>query len=213
MKQTTTGFKKYFLTGLAAILPLWITIYILWVIFKLIGSLTAPFLRPIYTFWLGKEITPILLRLSSFVLTLFIIYITGLIASNIAGKRFLLFIEKLFIRIPLLRPLYSAVRKLVQYIFTEKVTYRSVVVVEYPRKGTYSMGFVTSEQVISMYNPDKVELISVFIPTTPNPTTGVFLLVPKDDVIPVDITLDEAFKIIISGGVILSGAITFRKNE
>lgn len=189
--------RRYFLAGLVAILPLWLTLYILWLLFKLVGNITRPFLGPILGLFFEREPVVFLVRISSFILTLLIVMFAGMIATDIAGRKLLLSLENMLTRIPLLRDIYLFVRKLTQYVFTKKQQYRQVALLEWPLKGVMSMGFITSEFVSS----DNRKMVTLFIPTTPNPTTGWFFIVPEEKIIPLDLNADDAMKMIITGGM------------
>lgn len=197
--------KKYFLTGLVTILPLWITVYILWLVFKLISSFTYPILSPIVHSLnlFEREQINWLLRLVSFFLTLIIIYSLGLIASNLVGKKFLLRIETYLFRLPVLKDIYQAIRKLVQYLFIKRPVFQQVVLVEFPSPGIHSIGFVTaetSEELITKTLNKK--LVNVFIPTVPNISTGFFIMVSPEKIIRLNIPFDEALRLIVSGGIL-----------
>jgi len=199
-------FKKFFFRGLVIILPLWITLYIVWLLFNLIGGFTRPFLKPIvFAFFQEKEYVKFILDLISFFLTIFVIYIGGVLTTNIFSKKILLNIENILLHIPILKGIYSGAKKLVEYLSGTKDFYKSykkVVLIEFPRKGIFSIGFITNEIIL---NENK---LCVFIPTTPNPTTGYFLIVSNEDIIPLDITIEDAIKMIVSGGIILPKKFT-----
>ena len=202
-------FKKFFVSGLIAILPLWLTLYILWILFTWIGSLTRPFLRPIFYLVVEKETDiTLLLQITSFFLTLIVVYLVGVLVTNIASKKLMVSMENILLRIPILRSIYLAVRKLIQYLFSAQQQfkeYRRVVLLEFPKKDVYQIGFVTSEQIMTDKSGNK--LVCVFIPTTPNPTTGWLAIVSEQELIPVKLNIDQAIKMILSGGIIHPGTI------
>jgi len=195
-------FTRYIITGLIALLPLWITLNILWLLFKLISGIFTPIINPILAIFLPDAESAFLSRLTSFFLTIGVVWIVGVIATNLAGRRILIKLENLLIRLPILKDIYVASRKLIVLIFTKKTAFRKVVLVEFPRKGMYSLGFITSETVGEVQEKTKEDVINVFIPTTPNPTTGFFLMVPKKDVINLNMSVDDAIKMIITGGLV-----------
>jgi len=203
LTKFTSKIQRYFLTGLIVILPLWITIVVFKFAFKWISGATKPVLEPILELFFEKEPRAFVISVLSFFLTLIVIYIVGILASNIVSKRILLLFENLLIRIPILREIYTSARQLIQLLFVKKKIYRQVVLIEFPRKGIYSIGFVTSE----IGKENKSDLVTVFVPTTPNPTTGFLLVLPKQDITPIDINIDDAIKLIISGGIITSERI------
>jgi len=176
-------------------LPLWITLYVVWLTMGLAGSMVSPILKIIF---LGR-IPLIAIKALSFFSSLFIIWLIGLIAANIMGKKMLLLLEKLLIKVPFIKDVYGSSKQLVKYFSEEKVNFKSVVLVEFPRKGIYTIGFITNENrwVIESKN-----MVSVFYPTTPNPTSGFYMLVPEDELLFPDIKIEEAIKVIMSGGVL-----------
>lgn len=196
-EKLSAKLRRYFFAGLVTILPLWLTLYILWVVFKLISNVTRPFLAPLFAVFFGRDPVTFLVQISSFILTLAIVLLVGLLATDIAGKKVLFSVENMIIRIPLLRNVYLSVRKLTQYVFTKKSQYRQVALIEWPRKGLISVGFITAEFTSS----DKRKMATVFIPTTPNPTSGWFVVVPEEELRIIDMSVDDALKMIISGGV------------
>lgn len=204
-KKTKTGLQiqKYFITGLATLLPLWITFIILKIIFTWISNVTRPILEPIIELSIGKEPASILLSVTSFIFTLFIVYISGMLATNIASRKILIKFEALLIKIPLLKDIYSPSRELLKFVFAEKKEYGRVVLIEWPAKEYYCIGFVTSE--ITLQEPVAKKILSIFIPTTPNPTTGYLTFLSEDKTIPLEIGTDDAIKMIVSGGVVGAG--------
>lgn len=200
-KISLKNFKNYFLTGLITILPLWLTLFIIWLMFKWISGITAPFLKTFFLIF-GKELGGYLVNTISFFLTIFFIWTTGFLATHIFGRRLLLSIESILLKVPVLREIYLSVRKFIQF-FTQKKAFRRVVLVEFPRKGVYSVGFITVEASGEIQEKTPSNVFSVFIPTTPNATTGFLIMVPSEDIIPLDIGVDEAIRLIISGGIIV----------
>lgn len=198
--ETNLRIRKYLFTGLIAILPLWLTIIIIWFVFKFVGGLSRPFLSPIFKFFFGYTQTITLLNITSFFLTLVVIYLVGLLATNIISKRVLGGMESLLNQVPFLKRIYPAAKKLTQYIFTLRREYQRVVLIEFPRKGVYSIGFITSE--ISYAEVSGQKLFNVFVPTTPNPTTGYLIIAPESELIKVDLKIEEAINMILSGGIV-----------
>lgn len=184
--------KKYFITGLILLIPLWITIYIIWLFVKLISNISTPFIIAIfYTFRIQEN--EFIKFLFSFVISLIIIWLIGYLANTVIGKNLLKTLEMYFYKIPIIKDIYISAKKLINF-FTERKELRSnqVVLVEYPRKDCYTIGIVTA----SIENK-----LGVFIPSTPNPTTGYLIFVNSQEVKPVDLSIEEAFKIIVSGGI------------
>ncbi|MBN1383792.1 MAG: DUF502 domain-containing protein [Elusimicrobia bacterium] len=195
--------KKNFLTGLVIILPFLLTIYIIWFTFKLVGRFFTPFFTSFFETFLLIELPDSLIIFISALVTLFLIWLVGLFASNIIGKTILRWAEGLLLKIPMARGLYDAIRKLTKVFFMDTKTFQRVVLIEYPRKGIYSVAFITSETKGELQELINEDVVNVFIPSTPNPTTGYFLLIPKSDIIPLKMSVDDAVKVIISGGIIV----------
>ena len=200
MSNIKLSFKRNFFTGLITILPLWITLFIVWFVFRWISSFAAPFLSPVFYLVFGRE-GGFLVRLTSFVLTIITIWFVGVLATQLLGRRLLLWIENIVIRLPIMSGIYLAIRKLIQSLFTTKQNFKRVVMVEFPKNDSYSIGFVTGTCELE----SKGNFISVFVPTTPNPTTGFLLFVRQENMIPMDMSVDEAVRLIISGGIIAPG--------
>jgi len=132
-----------------------------------------------------------------------IVFLTGVLVKNYVGGKIVTFGEIIVYKIPLVRPLYSAVKQLLTAIFSQsEETFRRVVLIEYPRKGMYAMAFVTGTAGGEVQSKTEERVINVFLPTTPNPTSGFYLLVPESQTIPLAISVEDAFKLIISGGVV-----------
>jgi uncharacterized membrane protein len=197
--------KKYFITGLLIWVPLGIT---LWVLNLLVGTmgqsldLLPPDWRP--HSWLGVQIMGV-------VLTLAIVFVTGLLAANLLGQRLLAFLEGLLARIPIVNSIYHGVKQVSDTLFSPSgQAFRKVLLVQYPRPGSWTIAFMTGHPGGDVANHLHGEYASVYVPTTPNPTSGFFLMMPKADVIELDMSVDEALKYIISMGVVVPGGS--RKN-
>jgi len=138
-------------------------------------------------------------------LSIFFILLTGIFTRNFFGKRILVLTEKIIGRIPFLRTLYATIRQFLESIFMDRSdAFRKVVLIEYPRKGLYTLAFVTSISP-NTENDSYKELYTIFVPTTPNPTSGFFIILPNTEAMDVDLEVQEAFSLIVSGGV-LSGS-------
>lgn len=190
-------FKNNFLTGLVAILPVGLTAYLCWLLFKWSGQLFGELL--VYIPYL-QTLPPIARWGIGFVLLMGTIYLVGLLASHLLGRRLLKFWEGILTRIPLVRIIYGTTRQFTDNFFTNKYAFREVVAVEYPRPGTYALGFLTSETMWDM--GEQVKGFSVYLPNTPNPTGGRVMVVPLDRLFRVNLTVEEAIKLIVSGGMV-----------
>lgn len=190
--------RRYFLTGLAVLLPVVLTGYIIFVVFKFADNL------------LGRHINKYLYDLFGFyipglglLLTVLIIILAGFFSSNFLGRKLLPFFEKILLRLPLVNQLYSPAKKIVSFFFSAKQQlFKQVVLVEYPRKGIWSLAFVTNEGTSEVSEKIGKEMLNLFIPSTPGPLTGYFMFVPKEDVVFLDISVEDALKLFISGGVL-----------
>ena len=185
-------FRRQFLTGLLVLAPTVITGYIVWKVFVSIDGVIEPFQRrfPLIDFpGLGV------------VFVLLIILITGFLAENLIGRRVISLGERGLNSLPIIRRIYSALKELSEVFLTDRKTaFQRVVLIKYPHPGSLALAFVTQDGVGYFNDLVGEELINVFIPTTPNPTSGFMLMIPKRDVTPVDITVEEAMKMVISGG-------------
>jgi uncharacterized membrane protein len=136
-------------------------------------------------------------------LTLLVVFLTGLVAANIIGQRLFLFWEGVLSRIPVVKSIYYSVKQVSDTLFSSKgEAFRKALLVEFPRKGCWTVAFLTGQPGGEIADQMKDDCISIYVPTTPNPTSGYFLMVPRADVIELDMTVDEALKYIISMGVV-----------
>jgi len=196
--------RGYFLTGLVAVLPLVVTIWILYRVFLFINNkltiIIEPIIRPFKLSllwpWVGKGLA----LLAIFVL----IFLVGLFVRNVIGRRFLVWGERLLYRVPIVRRIYPFIHQVSNALLGQKKKFfQRVVLVEYPRKGVYSLGFVTKEAAPEIEKKAKKRLLTVFISTTPNPTSGVIMLFPEEDTIPLEMSVEEGMKLIVSGGTVI----------
>lgn len=196
-KQAMLRLRNYFLTGLLVIVPLGITFFVLKFIIGLADGLIHVVPKNV------QEMYPIFkVPGLGMVIALTLIMMVGFLARNFVGRKLVNLGERIISRIPLVRSIYSASKQLLETIFAgTDDQFEHVVILEYPRKGVYSLGFVTGR--VPTLTSKKIEgpLLSVFIPTTPNPTSGWYILVPACEVIPTKLSVEEGFKIIISAGM------------
>jgi len=187
--------RRIFLTGLVILLPAIISIYILGFTFNWVDSLLGNLLRQ----YLGIRIPGL-----GFLITVAAIFIAGLVANNVFGNRVLKVVENGFANIPLVKPIYTAIRQIIDAFSAQrKSVFESVAMIEYPRKGIYGVGFVTGSGLGEVQEKTSQDVVALFLPTTPNPTSGFLLLVPREELIPLEMSVEEALKLIISGGVIV----------
>jgi uncharacterized membrane protein len=197
--------QNIFLNGLLVILPIAITIGVFTYTFRLFKN----WLAPIYL-----HEPEFLQRIphSEFLLAIIFIFIIGAIFKTFFLSSLLHWIENTFFKIPLMQPLYFGVKQLVQaFTSKDKLTFKHVVLVEFPRPGIYSIGFLTSEAPESLFPETATKYLNVFVPTTPNPTSGFLIMVAEHECRIIDLTRQEAMSLIISGGIIQPNRL-FNKN-
>ena len=184
--------RRYFLSGILVIVPLIITILVLRFLFSGVDNLLSPLIAKL----IGRKIPGL-----GIVTTIILIFIAGFLTANVIGSRLFRIWEIFFIKTPLVRTIYGSSKKLVEAMTTTgKHSFKQVVLVEFPRKGMFSFGFLTNE--IRMDLADKTdELIAVFIPSTPTPFTGWTLLFRREEVITLDMSVEEGVKFFVSGGI------------
>ena len=146
-----------------------------------------------------------------FVLTILVVLLTGIFAANIVGRSMVNFWESILDRIPVVRSVYSAAKNFAEVVFSDSSnSFKQVLLIEYPRKGLFSLAFQTSRELGEVQGRTGEEVVCTFVPTTPNPTSGFIIIVPKKDVVELDMDVDEALKMIISLGVVVP---TWRKEQ
>jgi uncharacterized membrane protein len=137
------------------------------------------------------------------VLSVIIVLSTGIVVANLFGRKLVQLWENMLARIPLVRTIYAGVKQILETVFSSGQSFRKVLLVEYPRKGLWTLGFQSGTTRGEAQAKTGVEVINVFIPTTPNPTSGFFIMVPRDEVIELDMNVDDGLKMIISAGVVV----------
>jgi len=188
--------KRYFVTGLLVLIPLTLTIFIIVETFNRIDKII-----PYKMFGIPR--IPGL----GFLTIIVIILLTGMIARNYIGRKFLNIGDKIVTRIPFISRIYEALKQISHAIFSEKSElFKKVVLLEYQRKGIYSIGFFTQDTRGVVQDMLQEDVVSIFLPTTPNPTSGYLLFVPKREITELDMSIEDAMKLIISGGAIMSSS-------
>jgi uncharacterized membrane protein len=197
--------RELFLVGLAVVLPLLVTYLLLRFLFEALDGLLDPIIQGI----LGRRIPGL-----GFLATVAIIFLIGTLTTNIVGRKLVAMTEGLLLRIPLVKNVYGASKQLFDAItLPGRGAFRQVVMLEYPRSGVYALGFITATQAKGFQDLVGEPTVNVFIPTAPNPTSGFFLVVPEKSVIPVPISVEEALKLIVSGGLIVPPALQARREN
>lgn len=196
-------FRELFVVGLAVVLPLLLTYLLLRFLFETLDGLLDPIIHAL----LGRKIPGL-----GFLATIAIIFLIGALTSNFVGRKLVAMTEGLLLRIPLVKNIYGASKQLFDALtLPGKGAFREVVMLEYPRQGLYALGFITATQAEGFQDLVGEKTVNVFIPTAPNPTSGFFLVVPEKSVIPVPISMEEALKLIVSGGLIVPAALQSRR--
>lgn len=191
--------KKYFITGLLVLVPLFIT---LWVLSTLIHTMDQSLLL-LPEAWQPKKLLGFNVPGLGALLTLVIIFVTGLVATNIFGQQLIILWESFLSRVPFVKSIYSSVKQVSDTLFSNSGNaFRKAVLVQYPRPNSWTIAFITGTPGGEISNYLHGDYISVYVPTTPNPTSGFFLMMPKADVIELDMSVDKALKYIISMGTV-----------
>jgi uncharacterized membrane protein len=199
MTTKKTTLKSVFLTGLLVLVPLAIT---LWVLGLIIGTMDQTLLL-LPRSWQPERMLGFRLPGLGAVLTLAFIFVVGLLTQNFVGQKLVGWWELIVARIPVVGPIYTSVKQVSDTLLSSSGNaFRKALLIEYPRKGSYTIGFLTGIPGGDVVNHLKEEHVSVYVPTTPNPTSGFFLMVPKNEVIELDMTVDAALKYIVSMGVV-----------
>ncbi len=185
--------RNYFFAGAVVLIPIGITIYLSIVIIKISSKILPKELNPNY--YLPFDIPGL-----EILIALLIITIIGWLSVSFLGKKIIDLINSLFKKIPILRTIYSAIGQMTESLSKTDNNQKSVVLLEYPRKGIWAVGFATKENKGIIKDKINDEVVNVFVPTTPNPTSGFLLMVPKKDLIYLDITFEQASKFIVSAG-------------
>ncbi len=199
MNRVMGRFRNRMTSGIVVLIPLVVTLYALRLLFGLVAGILLPFIDPAV-----DHLPPWGQALLSLAILVLLVYILGEVAAHVVGRRALALGETLVLRVPLVRVIYGASKKVVSsFRLTESSAFKSVVLVEFPRPGMQAVGFVTS----SFTRPDGTEWRAVFIPTTPNPTTGFLELVPAAQAVSTDFSVEEAFEMIMSLGALTPASI------
>lgn len=204
------SFRRTLLTGLFILLPLFVTGWVIYFAFAWVDNLLTPFIVSIIQWtplaWILQErwlayLTPIV----SLMLLLIIMYVVGLTGGNVLGRQILKGIDKGLQTIPVVRGIYNSTRQFIDTFSSSKRAFQRVVLVEYPRHGVWTLGFVTADTSGEIPQRLQKKVVSVFLPTTPNPTSGWLAFVPAEEIVETNLAVDDAFKLIITGGVLDTG--------
>lgn len=190
--------KRYFFTGFLIILPAFITAYVLYVIFMFIDGIWGKVINFYLRKYLGFAIPGL-----GFILGILTILAVGFVATNLLGKRLFSFFEHIFRKFPVIKMIYDPAKQIVEsFTSREKPAFKKVVLVEYPSKGIWSVGFLTNDGFKEAEEKAGEELLHVFIATTPSPLTGFLILVPRRNVKILDMPIEKGIKLVVSGGIV-----------
>tara|TARA_A100001035_G_scaffold270056_1_gene256791 strand:- start:657 stop:1262 length:606 start_codon:yes stop_codon:yes gene_type:complete len=196
MKKKISIFNKlrnYFIAGIVAIIPIGITLYLTMFIIEISSKLIPKEINP-------NNYLPFSIPGLEIILSIILITFIGGLSVSFVGKKILQLINDLFKKIPFLRTIYSAINQMTESFTNKDGGKKSVVLIEYPRKGSWAVGFATKDNSGEISKKTNSDLVNVFVPTTPNPTSGFLLMFPKKEVIYLDMTFEEASKFIVSAG-------------
>ena len=187
--------RTTFLRGAVIIMPLALTVWFFIALWRAIDGI----LSPLYAAWLGREFPGL-----GFASMIVIILLVGLLTRNLLGRLFVSWFENLLRSIPFVRSVYGAIRDLVNAFSLggKGRTFREVVLLEYPRPGLYTLGFVTNEMTLERPGEPPERLLNLYIPNPPNPTSGVLILAPERSVVHLDLTIEQGLKLVLSGGIV-----------
>lgn len=198
--QRARALRNYLIGGLLVWIPIMITVWVFRFLTRILDNslmLLPPFWRPEALF--GHYVPGVGIALS-----LLLLFVTGVIARNLFGKRIVTGIENMVRRIPVVGAVYGGAKSFSETVLTDKgSSFKQVVMLEFPRKGIYSIGFITAHDLEEAQARTEQLVTCVFVPTTPNPTTGFLVMVPKNEVVIMDMTVDEAFKMLLTLGVVV----------
>ena len=192
-RSLTLVLRNYFITGVVVLIPIGITLYLTKFFIGISSKIIPENINP-------NNYLPYAVPGLEILISVIIITIVGGLSLSFLGKKILKLIDDLFKRIPFLRTIYSAILQMTETFSNSKNDKKSVVLIQYPRKGVWAVGFATKENKGEMAQKTNQKLISVFVTTTPNPTSGFLLMFPLDEVIYLDMTFEEASKFIVSAG-------------
>ena len=186
--------RNYFITGVLVLIPIGVTVYLTLFFIKIFAKILPQEINP-------NNYLPYSIPGLEIIISIIVITVIGWLSLSFLGKKLVKLVNDIFKRIPFLRTVYSAIGQMTQsFAQSRKSKKKSVVLVEYPRKGSWAVGFATQENTGEIASKTNKDLINVFVPTTPNPTSGFLLMFPKDEIIYLDMSFEDASKFIVSAG-------------
>lgn len=195
-----THFKRMLVTGLVILVPVTLTVYILKQIFDLMDGIFSPVIdRAIGIYFPGAHVPGL-----GFLLTLLLVLFLGWLSTNVVGRQLIQMSERLICRIPVAKSIYSATKGVLEAVSTDQAeAFKRVVLIEYPKSNIFALAFVTRWARWPSVHEKTADLLLVFVPTTPNPTSGFLLLVPRSEAIDLPISVEEGVRMVISGGILI----------
>jgi len=195
--------RHYFLTGVATLLPLSVTVFVFWFITVRLGNLFHPLFK-VHP-WLTRHVPDWGATLAGFALFIVIVLLTGWVASGLIGRLALGWLDRVLKRVPIVKSIYTSARQLTDAVFVDRSSLRKTVVAEYPRHGMFAVGFLTSDDRLTLADGRKA--LFVFFPTAPNPTSGWLALIPEAEITETSMSIEEGLKLVVSGGVLRPGDV------
>jgi len=192
--------RGYFFAGILVTAPVGITFYIAWLLISWIDSLVTPLLPDAYN---PETYLPFALPGLGLLLAFVVLTFIGWATAGILGRLWLRLSESTLTRMPFLRGIYAAIKQVAETVLAQKSNaFREVVLLEYPRRDIWAMGFITGETRGEVQDLTRTNVVNVFLPTTPNPTSGFLLFVPREDLVILDMSVEDGLKMVVSGGII-----------
>lgn len=199
--------SRYFGTGLLITLPVFITLYFLFMVFRFVDGIFGRVMNIYITRHLGYALPGV-----GVIIGFLLVLVVGFVATNFFGKKIIHALETWFLKFPFIRQIYPAAKQIVDsFISKESPAFKKVVLVQYPSKGLWAIGFLTNDSFEEANIKAGKELLHVLIATTPSPLTGFLALIPKEDIYPLDISIEEGIKLIVSGGIVKPGTVNRAK--
>jgi uncharacterized membrane protein len=194
--------RRTLIAGLLILLPLFITYVLIAFLFNIFTGVGAPLVTGLLRLFGAGELAYPLVLVVNLLLSLAVIFLLGLVGTNILGRRLLTAFEGLLLRLPLVKTIYSSAKQVIETFQGPGRSFQRVVLLQYPRQGLWSLGLVATERADNLNLVPGNKVLTVFVPTTPNPTSGYLVIISPNDVIDLDFSVEDAFKFIVSGGIV-----------
>ena len=192
--------RTYFLTGIVGSAPVGITIWLIWLFIAFVDRTVVPLIPDDYN---PSDVLGVSVPGIGVIVVLIVVTFIGFMVTNFFGRYMVRFGERMVARVPVVRTIYGVIKQIFDAVLAQSEgAFRDVVLIEYPRKGIWVIGFITSNTEGEVQRITKDDMVNVFLPTTPNPTSGFLLFVPRKDCIVLDMTVEEGVKLVISGGIV-----------